>query len=120
MFEVDPRAIFFGVVVDQLVTLAVPRFVPAIQLEALAAASAVSTMLGGWVAGRMAARGGWLHGAAVGAVALVIGLSSGVAVNVELPSWYLTSVFLTIVPAGALGGLLAGWRKPFDARTGLV
>ena len=120
MYEVDPRAIFFGVVVDQLVTFAVPRFVPAIQLEALAAASAASTLFGGWVAGRFAVRDAPLQGAAVGAVALAIGASSGVAANVELPSWYLATVFATIIPAGALGGFLAAWRKPFDARTGLV
>jgi len=119
MRAIDPRAIVFGVIVDQAVTFAVPLVAPAIQLDVLAAAGAVSTMLGGYVAGRVAAEAGALQGACVGLVALAIGLLSGIAASAGLPRWYLTTAFLTVVPAGALGGLLAR-RKPFDARRGLV
>ncbi len=56
---------------------------------------------------------------AIQLVALAIGLLSGVGASAELPRWYLTTAFLSVVPAGALGGLLAR-RKPFDARRGLV
>lgn len=116
---IDPRAVTFGVIVDQAVTFALPFVVPGIDLDMLAAAGATSTLVGGYVAGRVAAAAEIAQGAAVGAVALAIGLLSGVAANPELPRWYLVSIFLTVVPAGALGGFLARKRKPFDARTGL-
>ncbi len=120
---IDPRAITFGVIVDQALTFALPFVVPGIDLDMLAAAGATSTLVGGYVAGRVAATAEIVQGAAVGAVALAIGLLSGVASNPELPRWYLASVFLTVVPAGALGGLVSRKsrrkRKPFDARTGL-
>ena len=115
---IDPRAITFGVIVDQAITFALPFVAPGIDLEMLAAAGATSTMIGGYVAGRVAERAPIVQGAAVGDVALAIGLLSGIAANPELPRWYLVAVFLTVVPAGALGGLV-GARKPFDARTAL-
>jgi len=108
---IDPRAITFGVIVDQAVTFALPFVLPGIDLEMLAAAGATSTMLGGYVAGRFAQRAPVAQGAAVGVVALAIGLLSGVTANPELPRWYLAAVFLTVVPAGALGGLVAGRKK---------
>jgi len=117
---IDPRAVFYGVIVDQLLTLVVPWLVPRIDLEALAAAGAASTMLGGYVAGRVATSAEWLQGGAVGVIALAIGLLSGVERIVVLPRWYVATVFLAVVPAGALGGLVARGRKPFDARRALV
>jgi hypothetical protein len=37
----DPRAVFFGVIVDQTITLLIPRFVP------------ISELVAGWIAGEV-------------------------------------------------------------------
>ena len=62
------------------------------------------TMLGGYVAGRVAKRTEAMHGAVVGGISLILGLlmrESG------QPLWYDIIGFVAIIPAGMAGGRLA-------------
>ncbi len=83
-------------------------------LLALLVIGAVCTALGGYVAGRLAKADPVKHGALVGAVSLIVGaLQSGMAGEGSLvPDWHLFLGYILAIPAGALGGSLAGgWAK---------
>ena len=122
--RLNPRAVFFGVLLDHVGTFSLgasfPVFAsflpPALDSDAslflLAVAGLLCTALGGYVAARMAKRSGTLNGLAVGIVAVSVGILSQRGVGfAELPDWYPALVFALVVPAGALGGWLAGLRR---------
>jgi hypothetical protein len=62
------------------------------------------TMIGGYVAGRMANRFEILHGAIVAAIGLVPGLFFR---DPGLPLWYDTLSFALVIPLGMAGGYIA-------------
>ncbi len=61
------------------------------------------TLLGGYVAGRIAKRSEILHGGIVG----VIGISLGLLLCGDFPLWYNIIVFAGVVPVGMAGGYFA-------------
>ena len=73
---------------------------------------ALCTVLGGYVAGRLARAEEIKHGALVGAVALIVGvLQTGMAGEASpVPYWHELLGYLLAIPAGALGGFLAQGR----------
>ena len=134
-----PRAILLGVVVDNLATLLaslvlVTSFaarqglgpdgeVSDEALESLASsaefllaslvAGLACTSLGGFVGARRAGssfarHGGWI-GVGSAVVALLLSLSSGPNPSPP-PLWFELAGYLLVIPAGVLGGLLAGVR----------
>lgn len=65
------------------------------------------SVLGGYVAGRAAKRAEVMHGAAVAAASLILGLllrESG------SPLWYELAGYAAVIPAGMTGGYLAAQR----------
>ncbi|MGH7845352.1 MAG: TIGR04086 family membrane protein [Candidatus Binatia bacterium] len=71
----------------------------------------LGTVLGGYVAGRLAKAEEVKHGALVGAVALILGLlQSSMADPSPVPHWYELLGYILTVPAGALGGSIAEGR----------
>jgi len=134
-----PRAILLGVIVDNLATLVASLVLVSIfaarqglgqdgeiseeALETLASspefliASLVvglaCTSLGGFVGARRAGssfarHGGWI-GVGSAVVALVLSVSSGPDRSPP-PLWFELAGYLLVIPAGVLGGLLAGVR----------
>jgi putative membrane protein (TIGR04086 family) len=81
-------------------------------LVALLVIGALCTVLGGYVAGRLAKAQEVKHGALVGAVSLVLGaLQSGmVGEETPIPQWVQLLGYILAIPAGALGGWLAAIR----------
>ena len=73
---------------------------------------ALCTVLGGYVAGRLAKAEEIKHGALVGAVSLIIGLlQTGMAGEASpVPYWHELLGYILAIPAGALGGSLAQGR----------
>ncbi len=63
------------------------------------------TVVGGYVAGRTARQAEILHGAAVAAIGMVLGLFLR---EPGLPLWYEAFSFAAMIPAGMAGGYLAG------------
>ena len=79
------------------------------------------TVLGGFVAGRMAKALEVRHGVAVGMAALLVWVFvESVAPSDELPAWYRAISFIAVVPAGALGGYVAARRakRPLEPTSG--
>ena len=77
----------------------------------------ILTAIGGLVAARMARTEHLAHGAAVGLGALFVWLIvAWISPSDTIPAWYEMVSFAGIVPAGALGGYLAGRRanKPLQ------
>jgi putative membrane protein (TIGR04086 family) len=69
------------------------------------------TAVGGFVAARMARTQPIQHGIAVGVGALLVWLLfQWVSTGDALPGWYEMASFVSVVPAGALGGYLAAKR----------
>jgi hypothetical protein len=70
---------------------------------------ALGTILGGYIAGRMAGNDQVKHGALVGAASLILGALQAGATGAEslVPYWYQLLGYLLAIPAGALGGYLA-------------
>ena len=66
------------------------------------------TMLGGYVAGRMAKKSELLHGALVAAIGMTLAL---LFQEKGLPLWYDIAGFLGMLPAGIAGGYLARQRR---------
>jgi hypothetical protein len=64
------------------------------------------TVFGGFVAGLVAQRDFVLHGAAVGAVSIVMSVIS-VATGSNNPPWFEVAAVASVIPGGALGGFLA-------------
>jgi len=81
-------------------------------LLALLVIGALCTVLGGYLAGRIAGTEEVKHGVLVGAVSLIIGfLQSGMAGEASpVPYWHELLGYLLAIPAGALGGSLAQGR----------
>ena len=73
---------------------------------------ALCTILGGYLAGRIAGTEEVKHGALVGAVSLIIGiLQTGLAGEASpVPYWHELLGYLLAIPAGALGGFFAQGR----------
>ena len=72
----------------------------------------LGTVLGGYVAGRLAKSEEIKHGALVGAVSLALGLiQSGSGAGSPVPQWYELLGYALTIPAGALGGSLAQGRN---------
>jgi hypothetical protein len=69
----------------------------------------LGTILGGYIAGRMAKSDQVKHGALVGAASLILGALQAGASGAEslVPYWYQLLGYLLAIPAGALGGYLA-------------
>lgn len=124
--RVDPRAVVAGAAVDHLLTLlvgvALARWPPAFAalvslpepgaLAAFGAAGLGCTAAGGLVAGAASRASPVADGATVGAFALAVGLLGGFGAEPGVPAWYATAGMLLVVPAGALGGLVArGLRR---------
>jgi len=118
---IDPRAIVFGVIVDQAITSRCPLVAPGIDLETLAGGAGAASTFARWFR-RRPFRG------RVGSPSRV-GRRRGRARDRALErrqgdgraaALYVALVFLTAVPAGALGVLLARKENHFDARTALV
>ncbi|HWP60952.1 MAG TPA: TIGR04086 family membrane protein [Candidatus Acidoferrales bacterium] len=82
----------------------------------------LGTVLGGYVAGRLARVEEVKHGALVGAVALIVALvQASVSEPSPVPEWYNILGYILAIPAGALGGSIAqGKGKPpiVDATAG--
>jgi putative membrane protein (TIGR04086 family) len=70
---------------------------------------ALGTILGGYIAGRIAKTEEVKHGALVGAVSLILAALQAGASGAEslVPYWYQLSGYLLAIPVGALGGYLA-------------
>ena len=136
---IRPVAVVIGALVDHLSTLALGLVLLSVLAaaygseskplseEALEALSREPSMLaawmllgsfctglGGFIAGRLAARMPAQHGAFVGLAGIAIGLLhyGGEAPATPTPLWYDLLGFALLVPAGALGGWLAGRRPP--------
>ena len=66
------------------------------------------TVLGGYIAARMAGGRHLAHGAAVGAASLIVGIAIAIWVPADDPSTWSTALSMAAaVPAGAAGGYLA-------------
>ncbi|TAK07616.1 DUF3792 family protein [bacterium] len=89
-------------------------------LLALLVIGALCTILGGYLAGRIARTEEVKHGAFVGAVSLIVGvLQTGMAGEASpVPYWYELLGYVLAIPAGALGGSFAqGRAKPSIPRS---
>jgi hypothetical protein len=79
-----------------------------------------ATVLGGYVAGRIAKQAEVLHGGIVGAIGIPLGFVSALVSPAELPLWFHIVSFVGIVPVGMTGGFLAkrihGTRPPAGSR----
>ena len=76
----------------------------------------LGTVLGGYVAGRLARSEEVKHGALVGAVSLAVGLiQSSSGARSPVPEWYELLGYALTIPAGALGGSLAEGRKKLSS-----
>ena len=74
----------------------------------------IASVLGGFVAGRLAKALEIKHGAAVGVGSMIVStLEQALAENsTPLPEWFVLISYLAAIPAGALGGYLAErWRE---------
>lgn len=82
-------------------------------LLALTVIGAFCTVLGGYVAARLAGADEVKHGALVGVVSLVIGAlqMSAAGEGYSLPYWYELAAYIVAIPAGALGGYFAQSQK---------
>jgi len=70
------------------------------------------TVLGGYVAGRVAKREGIRHGMVVSVMSLLLGLILEFFPDPDsLPRWYALIGYLFIIPAGMTGGYLARERN---------
>jgi putative membrane protein (TIGR04086 family) len=81
------------------------------------------TAVGGFVAARMARTHHMQHGIAVGVGALLVWLLvEWVSPSEAIPVWYVTVSFVSVVPAGALGGYVAAKRAhvPLQPTIGAV
>lgn len=125
--KIDLKAVLFGFLADTLITLLISiALVSAMAaagirehdiLERMKSTSGLMltlvfglgcTVLGGYIAGRVAQREEIKHGAIVAALGLLLGLffrESG------LPLWYELASFVFIIPAGMAGGHLALQRR---------
>ena len=65
------------------------------------------TMLGGFVAGRMAKRSEILHGGIVGG----LGIPFGFLFGASIPLWYNLISYMGVIPIGMFGGYLARLRQ---------
>lgn len=63
----------------------------------------LSTILGGYVAARVAKHNHYLNAAVIGAVGVVV----GAATAESYPLWFNALAFLTVLPASVLGGHIA-------------
>ena len=89
-------------------------------LVTLSVMGALCTVLGGYVAGRLAKADEIKHGALVGAASLVIGAlqMSAAGEGYSLPYWYELVAYIVTIPAGALGGYFAQREK--ELRSGIT
>ena len=77
----------------------------------------LGTVLGGYVAGRLAKAEEVKHGALVGAVAVVLGLlQSSMGDPSPVPPWYELLGYILTIPAGALGGSIDEGRAKRSTR----
>jgi hypothetical protein len=65
------------------------------------------TVLGGYVAGRVARQSEILHGGIVGALGILMGLLFKAA----LPLWFNVVSFVGVLPFGMAGGYIARWQR---------
>jgi hypothetical protein len=74
----------------------------------------LGTILGGYIAGRMAKTEETKHGALVGAVSLILGalLAGAAGAASPVPYWYELLGYVLAIPVGALGGYLAQGTSP--------
>ncbi len=89
-------------------------------LLALIVIGALCTVLGGYLAGRLAKSEEVKHGVLVGAVSLILGIvQTGMAGEASpVPYWYELLGYVLAIPAGALGGSFAqGRAKPSIPRS---
>jgi putative membrane protein (TIGR04086 family) len=130
MFELRARPIVIGIAVDNIGTILlgaayilvkfttqaiVKGKVPeedisftTVDVVVIEVLGILLVVLGGYVAGRIAKTQHIVHGAAVGIGALLVALVLELLVPGEsVPLWYTTISFLSVVPAGAIGGYLA-------------
>jgi len=105
-----------GAVLDEQAALEL-AFKPGV-LAAWMLVGSFCTGLGGFMAGRMAARQRVQHGAFVGLAGIVVGLLSygDTAVVGQPPLWFDLMKFGVLVPAGALGGWVSGLSRTPPAR----
>jgi putative membrane protein (TIGR04086 family) len=76
----------------------------------------LGTVLGGYVAGRLAKNEEIKHGALVGAVGIILGLvQSSMTATSAVPPWYEFLGYVLMIPAGALGGSIAQGRAKSGA-----
>jgi len=124
--DIKLKAVIAGALVDNLATL----FVMLLLMTALASAGISQddvvvrmkstsglllsliiglgcTVLGGYVAGRMAGRAEVLHGVLVAGIGMVLAL---IFREGGLPSWYDIVGFAGMLPAGMLGGYISQQR----------
>jgi len=82
------------------------------ELLALGLIGTVGTVVGGYMAGKIAGHQETRHGVAVAVVSLVLGLGLELAVQgaIRLHPWEIPFLIL-MIPAGALGGYLARWLR---------
>jgi hypothetical protein len=66
------------------------------------------TLLGGYIAGRMAGRAERIHGALVAIIGMVIAL---IFRDSGIPAWFDIAGFAAMLPAGMAGGYLAEQRR---------
>jgi len=121
--DVKFKAIFWGVLVDTIGTLLVasalfiamaaagiPEAEIKLRIRGFSGLSLMLilglgfTLIGGYVAGRMAGRMEILHGAIVAGIGLVLGLFFR---EPSLPLWYEVISFAAMVPIGVAGGYIA-------------
>lgn len=127
MSDIKFKAVIVGAIVDNVATLVVMLFLmTALASQGLSQDEVVArmktasgeflsliiglgcTVLGGYVAGRMAGRAEVLHGALVAGIGMLVALllrESGV------PTLYDIIGFAAMLPAGMLGGLTARQRR---------
>lgn len=73
----------------------------------LLAIGAITTMIGGYIAARIARKNIYLNAGAVGAIGVIMGILG----RGNNPAWFDMIGLVTIIPAALLGGLLAEKHK---------
>jgi hypothetical protein len=123
MARLNAKAILFGVLVDIGTSLAVgfvAGIVAAVMhggetadaltsgpfLVVVLTLGMAATLLGGFVAGRVAGARHALHGAIVGAIGVVFSLLTP---GVPLPTWLVVTLNVLVIPVAVLGAMIAKW-----------
>lgn len=92
---------------DELETMLMQLFSGAVYMLISIVIGLGFTVMGGYIAGRIAKTGEYFHAGAVGALGLILGLFF----MGQAPLWYNIAGFVLVIPAALLGGDMAKKRN---------